>query len=107
MASFLLLCLGSLIAFAACALLALSQRKHVVTVFGRNGQPPLGRATRPVGWTLLVAALGPCLLGELRGFAVLFWLFAILCAAQAVALLIAFKPSWLKVVSRSKVKPGS
>lgn len=94
--SFLLLGLASAMMFVACSILALSQTKHVVTVLGRGGQYTFGKSVRLVGWGLLAAALVPCLLVEPSGFAILFWLLCGFSAAFAVAMLLAFSPSWLQ-----------
>ena len=96
MASPLLLGIATLLSFAGCTLLGLSQQKHIATVFGRGALPPLGNATAVVGWTLLGAALIPALLGDRPGFAVLFWLLSMGGSALLVVLLLAFRPRWLK-----------
>jgi len=95
MVSILLLGLAALINLTGCILLALSQKKHAATVFGRGAKPLQGRATRFVGWTLLVIALLLSLLGDRPGFAVLYWLMSVTGSAMVVVLLLALKPEWL------------
>lgn len=99
MISNLLFGLAALFSLIGCTLLALSQKKHVTTVFGREEHPPLGRATPAIGWTLLIAALIPSLLGDQAGFAVLYWLLSIAGSALIIVLLLAFKPGWLKLAA--------
>lgn len=96
MASFLLLGLTALFSLAGCSLLALNQKKHVATVFGRGSHPPLGSGTPAMGWILLGVAMIPSMLGDRPGFAILYWLLSIGGSALIVVLLLAFRPGWLK-----------
>ena len=81
------------------ALLALSQDKHWRTVAGAKGPPPSKALVRGAGWTLVLVALAPCVVRDGGAFAALLWPLLLTVCAFGVAMLIAYRPRWLRPIA--------
>lgn len=86
-------------AFFSCACLAISQPNHFRSVTGGSLSVPQKRQLRWVGWTLLFLSLAACILRDGVSFAVLLWPLLFAVSSFAVAMLLAYKPDWLKGLS--------
>lgn len=90
-----------LLLFLGFALLALSQERHQQRVFGSDRPlPPVSRAQRATGFIAISLALPLCVLGQGGGFGSLLWVVLMGAAAMAVALLLTWRPQWLRLVAR-------
>ncbi|MEM1147644.1 MAG: DUF3325 family protein [Pseudomonadota bacterium] len=78
-------------------LIALSQRRNWRTL-GLDGAGM--RIARPLGWALLVAAFGLSWLRDGMSFAMLIWPMLIALSAISIALLLAHRPSILRVFAK-------
>lgn len=96
MMSTVLLLIGAGSAFLGCGYLALSQTKHCKVILGRDDTPARKRFYRWVGWTLIAAGYAPCAMRDGAGFAVLLWPLLIAAATLSVAMIIAYRPTWLR-----------
>ena len=99
MTGIMLLIAAVAMALAGCAYLALSQGRHADAVLGRGADWPMKKAARPLGWCLVMASLGPCVLRDGGGFAALLWPLILSAAAITVAMVIAYRPRWLQPLS--------
>lgn len=85
---------------AACTLgmawLALGMAVHWQQVRGALPAPPRLRRLRLQGWLALAAGLGCALAADHPGMAMLVWPLALAAAAFIVAMLLAFRPHWLR-----------
>ncbi|MEM1150849.1 MAG: DUF3325 domain-containing protein [Pseudomonadota bacterium] len=87
-----------LIAYAlstlGCALLAFSQTRHWRAIVEDR------KATAPhavkAGWALIFLALVPCVVRDGGSFAALLWPLVFAASAMSVAMLLTYKPSWLR-----------
>lgn len=83
--------------FAGCVLLALSQRRNWRLVSDdKRGKPP---RTAAIGWSLVLLGLPPCILRDGGSFAALLWPLVFAAAAIGVAMVLAYRPSWLRFVA--------
>ena len=86
----------SLVGFA---FLALSQDKHWRTVTSAKGSAPSKTLVRSSGWTLVFIALVPCIIRDGGAFAALLWPLLLTVCAFSIAMLIAYRPQWLKPIA--------
>ena len=91
------------ISFLGCALLALSQSRNWRKVSGDSKTDPL-RSVR-AGWALVMLALLPCVLRDGGSFAALLWPLLFACGAMTTALLLTYKPQWLRPLARISQAP--
>lgn len=98
-ATALLLAAASVACFAAFTWLALSLDAHWQQVQGRQ-RPARGtrRLLRALGVSTLVASLLLCLLADHASIAVLVWVMLLPVCAAAVAMTLAWRPTWLRVL---------
>ena len=86
-------------AFAGMAWLGLSYDSHWAQVFGDEAAPPTParqRGLRAAGAAALLLSLLACLAADHASMASLVWVMALAPAALAVALLLAWRPRWLR-----------
>ena len=98
--------LAALLMVIGFGLLALSQERHFETVFGRAAVSPaeLVRRNRIVGAFAIAAALPICIHAEGPGFGGLLWVVVMGACAIFIALLLTWKPSWLRILFFVAVK---
>lgn len=101
MSEALLLILVFLFAFSGFALFAMSQAKHWRRIVGAKKDPPRPRIKRVAGAALLLAALACALLRDGPSFGAILWALALSVAAFAVAMVLAWRPGWLRPPIRS------
>lgn len=93
---FLMLAAG-LAALWGFALLALSQQRHFVRVFGTNSHPALSTwAQRATGFIAIGLSLPACIAAEGSGFGSLLGVLLICAAAMTIALTLTWRPHWLR-----------
>ena len=83
-------------AFFSCAYLAISQPNHFRSATSSSLSPPLKKRLRWIGWTLLFLSLAACILRDGVSFAALLWPLLFAVSSFAVAMLLAYKPDWLR-----------
>lgn len=93
--------LGLLLAFTAsllsCTCFCLSQPQYWRKVFDDKAiQRPNAAFVRRSGWGLIAVSLGLCFYREDLSFAVLLWLLLFAVTALCIALVLAFRPRFLK-----------
>jgi hypothetical protein len=92
--------------FLGFAVLALSQERHWERVHETNwlaARSP--RAQRAIGFIAIAAALPLCLHDQGAGFGSLLWVVLMGAAAMAVALLLTWRPRWLRPLARALSRP--
>jgi len=89
------------LAFAGCILLALSQSGKWTAVMGSAVVVRTQHATRAAGGVFLGAAFAVSLVTEGAGFAALLWTLQVALASFIVALMLSFRPGWLRPVARA------
>ena len=93
----ILLMLAFTLCLLGCVLLALSQPRHWRAVLNdRKANPPM---IAKLGWLLVIAALIPCILRDGGSFAALLWPLIFAASAFSTAMLLTYRPSWLRIVS--------
>ncbi|MFN3438777.1 MAG: DUF3325 domain-containing protein [Acidovorax sp.] len=97
MQSAFLMCTAWLVGLLGFALLSLSQERHFESVFS-GGIPTHSetRRLRAIGFLLVGLELGVCIASEGAGFGSLLWMVLISADAAIVALVLAWKPHWLR-----------
>ena len=79
------------------ALLALSQQRHFVRVFGTHSHPALSTwAQRATGFIAIGLSLPACIAAEGRGFGSLLGVLLICATAMTIALTLTWRPQWLR-----------
>ena len=89
----LLLVAAGTLSLAGCALLALSQTRNWRTVIGQGAPPPV---MRRLGWICVGLALVVCVIRDGGSFAALLWPLLLAGGAFAVAMMLAYRPDWLR-----------
>lgn len=105
MAEALTLCLAALLSLTGMGWLALSLEVHWRQLFGRQAELSASAANwlRLAGWTGLLLSAVLCFIADRPSMAVLVWVMLLAGAATAIALLLAWRAHWLRVlVLRSK-----
>lgn len=98
MTSGLLLLAAFAAAWLGFACLALAMDRNWEQVFGqRVDRSPYRGRLRALGWPLLGAAYALCWLRDGASFGSLLWMVLIGAAAMAVALVLAWRPHWLRL----------
>jgi hypothetical protein len=84
------------------ALLAWSQERHCETLFGSAADlhPRRVRRLRALGAASIAAALPVCIGAEGAGFGSLLWVVLMGACAMAIALLLTWRPQWLRALLR-------
>lgn len=88
---------GFACAWLGFALLALSQERHFARVYRSNG--PVAYKQRPqrvIGFMAIGISLVCSIASQGASFGSLLWVLAIIAAALAVALLLTWRPQWLR-----------
>lgn len=100
MAEALALCLAALFSLAGMGWLALSLDVHWRQLFGRGAVLTAVKANglRLVGWTGLLLSAVCCFIADRPSMAVLVWVMLLTVAATAIALLLAWRARWLRVL---------
>lgn len=89
-----LLVLAYALCVVGCALLAFSQTRNWRLVMGdRKAQPP---RTAVVGWLFILIAVIPCIVRDGGSFAALLWPLVFAAGAMSVAMVLTYRPEWLK-----------
>lgn len=79
--------------------LAMSMPAHARQIWG-SARPPIGALVlRGIGATSLMLALALCLYLDHASIAVLVWVMAASVAGMVVALLLAWRPHWLRLLA--------
>ncbi|RRD57092.1 DUF3325 family protein [Comamonadaceae bacterium OH2545_COT-014] len=86
--------------FAGMAWLALAMEAHWEHVRTDRHQPAAARRLRVLGAAALAASLALCLWADTPGLAALVWPMNLAASALAVALLLAWRPRWLRPLAR-------
>lgn len=87
-------CFLALLGFA---LLALSQERHLAHAFAPDAPPDTRwRALRTAGFAAVCASLPVCIASEGASFGCLLWVVLISAAAMAIALILTWRPHWLR-----------
>lgn len=84
------------LALLGCGYLALSQPKHSKAILNTNANPAFHNFARLLGWLFVAAGFISCVIRDGWGFAVLTWSLAVPSAAMMIALLLAYRPEWLR-----------
>lgn len=89
---------AALLSLMGCVLLALSQPRNWRRVLGdRKAESP---KTATAGWLFVGAALLPCVLRDGGSFAALLWPLTFAFGAAATAMVLTFRPQWLRSLAR-------
>lgn len=95
------LILASALTFKAMVLFSLSLKAHWKQVLSavRNSTAgkPHSQRLKACGWLLLVLSGAACLRADHASMAVLVWILLISAAAFIVAMILAYRPSWLRL----------
>jgi hypothetical protein len=79
------------------ALLALSQQRHLERVFESNRPPSHNRrAQTAIGFIAIGLSLPACIASQGASFGSLLWVLLLSAAALAVALMLTWRPQWLR-----------
>lgn len=102
------LALAILTAWIGGALLALSQARNWRAVTRAAHTPSAVRAARAMGWLLVIVSFALCVLRDGWSFAAILWPFVLALAASLVAMILSFRPQWMKplVVGLTVVAPS-
>ncbi len=100
MAETLTLALAALFSFAGMGWLALSLEVHWHQLFGRQASlgPGTVRRLRLAGWAGLLLSAVFCFIADRPSMAVLVWVMLLAGAATGVALLLAWRAHWLRLL---------
>ncbi|MBS3936887.1 MAG: DUF3325 family protein [Sulfuritalea sp.] len=100
MADALALCLAALFSLAGMGWLALSLEVHWRQLFGRRAvlTAIIKSGLRLAGWTALLLSAVCCFIADRPSMAVLVWVMLLAGAATAIALLLAWRAHWLRVL---------
>lgn len=98
MTEVMLICAAVVSTWVGMALLAMSQPRHWQAVTGRCAAP--ARWMLGVAWLMLICSLLLTLQAQGPAFGVLLWPMFLGLAASAVALMLAWRPDWLRWVAR-------
>ncbi|MEO0566537.1 MAG: DUF3325 domain-containing protein [Pseudomonadota bacterium] len=91
-----LLIFAFLSALLGCVLLAVTQIRHWKTLFGPRAEPGHVRVARTMGWSLIAMSLVLCVLRDGASFGALLWPLTLAVAAFCTAMMLAYRPQWLK-----------
>lgn len=94
----MLLFMSALLPFLSCICLALGQKKYAKEIFGRSAQLPKSVICKRWAWGFLWLSLLCSLLSERVDFVIVLWPMLFGIDALVVALLITFRPEWLRVM---------
>lgn len=98
-ATAVLLATATLLCLVAFAWLALSLDVHWQQVHGRaRAVPGARRAQRVLGYVALLGSLLVCLIADHASIAVLVWVMLLPVCAATVAMTLAWRPAWLRVL---------
>lgn len=93
----LLLLAACLLALLGFALLALSQERHFEHVFKKNRPIALVSITHRAIYLIAISLSLPlCIASQGASFGSLLWVMLVCAAAMAVALLLTWRPGWLR-----------
>ncbi|MFT6437650.1 MAG: hypothetical protein ACJAVI_005726 [Candidatus Azotimanducaceae bacterium] len=95
--------LNFILPLLSCMCLAVSQKKYAKEVFGRGAQFPEPLICRQWAWAFLVLSLLVVLQSDQLDFVIILWPMLFGVDALIVALVIAFRPRWLRIL---RVLPG-
>ncbi|MBK7463624.1 MAG: DUF3325 domain-containing protein [Betaproteobacteria bacterium] len=100
MAEALTLCLAALFSLTGMGWLALSLEVHWRQIFGRKAVLTASAANwlRLAGWIGLLLAAICCFIADRPSMAVLVWVMLLAGAATTIALLLAWRAHWLRVL---------
>jgi hypothetical protein len=91
---------AALLSFGGMAWLALSMEVHWGQVIQQPAEaaPRTRQRLRALGTVALPLALLACLAADRPSMAVLVWIMLLTCSAVAVALVLSWRPIWLRIV---------
>jgi uncharacterized membrane protein YfcA len=78
--------------------MALANPVHWQQVFPGQKKQPDTRWLRSFGWIALVMSAVSCLLADHPSMAVLVWVMLLALAAISVAMMLGYRPAWLRVL---------
>ena len=92
-------CILTLLGFA---LLALSQERHLERIFRESSHPAHTiRAQRATGFIAVSLSLPACIASQGASFGSLLWVLLLPAAALAVALMLTWRPQWLRPLAQA------
>jgi len=94
------------LAFSGFALFAASQKKHWQRITEREGTPSRPRMRRLLGGLSCLAALACALLRDGPSFGAILWVLTLSVSAFAVAMVLAGRPAWLRLLAVGKKDPA-
>lgn len=94
--AFLLLALALAAACVGGAALALSQARNWRSVVPAPHTKAVARAAHVSGWSFWLVSLAACVARDGWGFAALLWPLALAAGASCIALVLAFRPGWMR-----------
>jgi hypothetical protein len=93
----LLILAACILALWGFALLALSQERHLARIFESNQQLAHNtKAQRAIGFIAVSLSLPACIASQGASFGSLLWVLLLSAAALAVALMLTWRPQWLR-----------
>ena len=88
--------------------LALSQAKHWTQIVELGRRPPhVARGLRIMGWLLLAVTLAMSAIHDGASFGAVLWTCLLSVGAIAVALTLAWKPNWLRMIAAILRRTGT